>query len=166
MVSLGKIIKDDRYLIWLVDVIILFVVVYSFNFVEEFKLMEQDYGLLFIVKYEFFFDEELCENGFEYCKQIFFVVWLLLDGYYVVVCCGMIDVSDVLVDLNFIQWIMMLILGVVYFGFLDRVKIIFFEFFWRLLICGECLVFIGYFFGGVVVFLFVFRQVVFLICFL
>lgn len=150
MASLGKIIKDDRHPIWLVDAIILSAVVYSPNPAEELKLMEQDYGLPSTAKYEFLSDEELRENGFEHCKQTLLVVRSLSDGHYVVACRGTTDVSDALADLNFIQRTMTLIPGAAHSGFLDRAKTIPLEFFRRLLIRGERLVLTGHSLGGAV----------------
>ncbi|KAG0584252.1 hypothetical protein KC19_3G196700 [Ceratodon purpureus] len=150
MASLGKIIKDDRHPTWLVDSIILSAVAYSPNPAEELKLMEADYGLPATAKYEFISEQELMENGFEHCKQTLLVVRSLTDGHYVVACRGTTDMSDALVDLNFLQRTMTLIPGAAHSGFLDRAKTIPLEYFRRLLIRGERLVLAGHSLGGAV----------------
>lgn len=150
MASLGKIIKDDRHPVWLVDSIILSAVAYSPDPAAELKLMEQDYGLPSSAKYEFISDSELHENGFSHCKQTLLVVRSLSHGHYVVACRGTTDMSDALADLNFIQRTMTLVPGAAHSGFLDRAKTIPLEYFRRLLIRGERLVLAGHSLGGAV----------------
>jgi hypothetical protein len=150
MASLGKIIRDDRHPIWLVDSIILSAVVYSSKPEEELKLMEKDYGLPASAKYEFVAEEELQENGFGNCKQSLLVVRSLTDGHFVVACRGTTDISDALTDLNFIQRTMTLTPGAAHAGFLDRAKTIPLEYFRRLLVRGERVVLTGHSLGGAV----------------
>uniref|UniRef100_A0A7I4FU34 Fungal lipase-type domain-containing protein n=1 Tax=Physcomitrium patens TaxID=3218 RepID=A0A7I4FU34_PHYPA len=125
MASLGKIIKDDRHPTWLVDSIILSAVVYSPKPADELKLMEREYGLPSTANYEFIPDE-------------------------VLPCRGTNDVSDALVDLNFMQRTMTLLPGAAHGGFLDRARSIPLEYFRRLLIRGERLVLTGHSLGGAV----------------
>ncbi|CAK9217104.1 unnamed protein product [Sphagnum troendelagicum] len=150
MASLGKIIRDDRHPIWLVDSIILSAVVYASKPEEELKLMEKDYGLPASAKYEFVAEEELQENGFGNCKQSLLVVRSLTDGHFVVACRGTTDISDALTDLNFIQRTMTLTPGAAHAGFLDRAKTIPLEYFRRLLVRGERVVLTGHSLGGAV----------------
>lgn len=150
MASLGKIIKDDRHPLWLVDSIILSAVVYAVDPAEELKVMDTEYGLPPSAHYDFIPDEELAENGFDSCKQTMLVVRSQTGGHMVVACRGTTDVYDALTDLNFIHRTMSLATGSAHAGFLDRAKTIPLDYFRRLLVRGERIVFTGHSLGGAV----------------
>ncbi|BBN18814.1 hypothetical protein MPTK1_8g05720 [Marchantia polymorpha subsp. ruderalis] len=150
MASLGKIIKDDRHPLWLVDAVILSAVVYAKDPAEELKVMDREYGLPPSAKYEFISDEELDSNGFGSCKQTMIVVRSLTGGHLIVACRGTTDVYDALTDLNFIHRTMSLAVGSAHAGFLDRAKTIPLEYFRRLLVRNERIVLTGHSLGGAV----------------
>ncbi|CAM6091407.1 unnamed protein product [Calypogeia fissa] len=150
MASLGKIIRDDRHPLWLVDSIILSAVVYAVDPAEELKVMDREYGLPPSARYDFVPDEELAENGFESCKQTMIIVRSQTGGHMVVACRGTTDVYDALTDLNFIHRTMSLAAGAAHAGFLDRAKTIPLDYFRRLLVRGERIVFTGHSLGGAV----------------
>lgn len=150
MASLGKIIKDDRHPLWLVDSIILSAVVYAIDPAEELKVMGTEYGLPPSARYDFISDRELAENGFESCKQTMLIVRSQTGGHMVVACRGTTDVYDAFTDLNFIHRTMSLATGSAHAGFLDRAKTIPLDYFRRLLVRGERIVFTGHSLGGAV----------------
>ncbi|KAL2609052.1 hypothetical protein R1flu_027625 [Riccia fluitans] len=150
MASLGKIIKDDRHPLWLVDAIILSAVVYAKDPAEELKVLDREYGLPPSAKYEFISDEELEGNGFGNCKQTMIVVRSLTGGHLIVACRGTADAYDALTDLNFIHRTMSLAVGSAHAGFLDRAKTIPLEYFRRLLVRNEKIVLTGHSLGGAV----------------
>ncbi|KAL3677216.1 hypothetical protein R1sor_027164 [Riccia sorocarpa] len=150
MASLGKIIKDDRHPLWLVDAVILSAVVYAKDPAEELKVMDKEYGLPPSAKYEFISDEELESNGFGNCKQTMIVVRSLTGGHLIVACRGTADAYDALTDLNFIHRTMSLAVGSAHAGFLDRAKTIPLDYFRRLLVRNERIVLTGHSLGGAV----------------
>jgi hypothetical protein len=103
MASFGKIIRDDKHPVWLVDAIVLSAVVYSSAPEEELKIIEREYGLPATARYEFVAEKELRENGYGNCKQTLLVVRSLVDSHYIVACRGSSDISDALVDLRFLH---------------------------------------------------------------
>jgi hypothetical protein len=150
MASLGKIIRDDKHPVWLVDAIVLSAVVYSSAPEEELKIIEREYGLPATARYEFVAEKELRENGYGNCKQTLLVVRSLVDSHYIVACRGSSDISDALVDLRFLHRTMSLTPGAAHAGFLDRAKTIPLEYFRRLLVRGENVVLAGHSLGGAV----------------
>lgn len=150
MASLGKIIKDDRHPMWLVDAIILSAAVYGKDPQEELDAMDKEYGLPPTAKYEFLSEEELKAAGFAGCKQTLLVVRSLIEGHYIVACRGTTDVSDALVDLNIVHRTVSLGDGAAHAGFLDRAKSIPMDYFRRLLIRNERVVLAGHSLGGAV----------------
>lgn len=150
MASLGKIIKDDRHPIWLIDAIILSAAVYGKDPQEELDAMDKEYGLPATAKYEFLSEDELQAAGFAGCKQTLLVVRSLTAGHYVVACRGTMDVSDALVDLNIVHRTVSLGEGAAHAGFLDRAKSIPLDYFRRLLVRNERVVLTGHSLGGAV----------------
>ncbi len=151
MERLGKMIRDDKHPMWLVDAIVLSAVVYSNNPEEELEIMEREYGLLASRRYEFVSEKELAQNGFGNCKQTLLVVRSLSDSHYIVACRGSSDISDAFADLNFLHMDMNLHSpGAAHAGFLDRAKTIPLEYFRRLLVRGEKVVLAGHSLGGAV----------------
>jgi hypothetical protein len=151
MERLGKMIRDDKHPMWLVDAIVLSAVVYSNNPEEELEIMEREYGLLASRRYEFVSEKELAQNGFGNCKQTLLVVRSLSDSHYIVACRGSSDISDAFADLNFLHRDMNLHSpGAAHAGFLDRAKTIPLEYFRRLLVRGEKVVLAGHSLGGAV----------------
>ncbi|EFJ25030.1 hypothetical protein SELMODRAFT_442287 [Selaginella moellendorffii] len=150
MSSLGKIIKDDKHPLWLIDAIILSAAVYSKDPEEELRAMNEAYGLPPSAQYEFVPEEELREAGFENCRQTLVVVRSLTGKHVIAAFRGTFDVSDALTDLKFIHRTLSLGPGAAHAGFLDRAKTIPLDYFRRLLIRGENLVLAGHSLGGAV----------------
>ncbi|KAJ7147022.1 hypothetical protein O6H91_02G121300 [Diphasiastrum complanatum] len=150
MASLSRIIKGDRHPLWLVDAIILSALVYSNNPQAELEVMSREYGLPPSAQYDFVSEEELNLAGFENCRQNLLVVRSLTRGHLIVACRGTSDVSDALVDLNFLQRALSLAPGAAHAGFLDRAKSIPLQYFRRLLVRGENVVLAGHSLGGAV----------------